>query len=224
MPDENDRLIYHVFADDGVESEALSAHGKVVRIGLDPFDTNASQPVKADAEHFPLKPGADLIFLQPPCYQWATATRNARDKKGMEYPDMIPLARELGKKYGAHYVIENVPEAPLRDAVTLNGDMFGLPIKMPRAFETSFHVEQPVRERKLTETRHWYDEYGDLSRDWWKAVKGVRNDYRKDPLVKSGIPRPYLRHLLTAWIDAEDELPSYPERVADETEQSTLAD
>jgi len=215
----NDRLIYHIFADDGIESEALNAHGRVVRVDLSPMDTNASQPVKADANQIPLKPGADLVFLQPPCYKWAAATRNARSE-GTEYENLIPLARDLARRLGGHYIIENVPDAPLKGPITLNGDMFGLPISMPRSFETSFHVEQPVRERKIADTKYWYDDYGDLSVDWWKAVKGVKNDYRKDPLVKSGIPRPYLSHLLSSWISHEQETPNYPTK----TEQTTLED
>lgn len=31
-------LIYHVFADRGIESEVLSGFGRVVRLGIDPDD------------------------------------------------------------------------------------------------------------------------------------------------------------------------------------------
>jgi hypothetical protein len=193
-----ERLIYHLFADDGVESEFLTPWGRVVRLGLDVRDTNGSEPVKADVRQLPLRETADLVVAHPPCHKWAMATANAR-KAGHEYDNLIPLARDVCREYGRDYILENVPDAPLDAPVVLNGRMFGLPIEMERAFETSFHVERPPRERQLTEPVIWYREYADYPTEWWQTVKGVRNDYRKDPLIKSGIPRPYFTHLLDAW-------------------------
>jgi len=42
-------LILHCFADYGTESEVLSDFGNVIRVGIDPKDTNESTPIKADA-------------------------------------------------------------------------------------------------------------------------------------------------------------------------------
>jgi len=47
MPEEP--LILHCFADYGTESEVLSDFGNVIRVGIDPKDTNESTPIKADA-------------------------------------------------------------------------------------------------------------------------------------------------------------------------------
>lgn len=195
-----ERLIYHIFADVGVESEALSAYGRVVRVGLDPLDTNDSEPVQADARNLPLRPGADLAVLHPPCQPFSKASRGRNTDD-----NLIPLAREIGEEYAEDYVIENVPQAPLNDPVQLDGRMFGLPIRYTRAFETSFHVEQPPV-------------YGDLRADggalaqheatggWqgsealWRAVKQVSGSYPAEDLKRSGIPAPYIHYLARWWL------------------------
>lgn len=196
-------LIYHLFADVGVESEPLSAYGRVVRVGLDPLDTNASEPVAGDVRELPLRPGADLALLHPPCQRWSTATRG-RDPN--RHPDLIPLARDIGREYAEDYIIENVPNAPLHNPVRLNGRMFGLPIEYERAFETSFHVEQPPMYQNLAadggpfaahqETGGWQG-----SERLWRVVKQVSGDYPAEDMKRSGIPAPYIHYLTRWWLD-----------------------
>jgi len=43
----------HCFADYGTEAEVLSAYGDVVRVGIDPQDTNESAVIQADAHELP---------------------------------------------------------------------------------------------------------------------------------------------------------------------------
>ena len=191
--------ILHCFADTGVEAEPLGAYGDVVRIGLDPRDTNASQPVRADATQLPIADGATfgLGLFHPPCTRWSDMPSADTD----DAPDLIPTARKLGERYCEHYIIENKPAAPLRDPVRLKGDMFGLPIEYERAFETSFHVEQPVMHMTLgTECSTYY--YADRSTEWWHSVKGVAADYPKQRLAKSGTPAAYINYLCRAWLRA----------------------
>ena len=160
MNDEDELLIYHIFADRGVESEFLSGFGRVVRVGLDPFENEYSEEIRADATAIPLRGGADLVVLHPPCYLWAESTRHIPDDVREEnYPDLIPTARELGRELGEHYIIENVPKAPLQDPVVLNGRMFRLPIHYERAYETSFPVKQPGSEVEREDEVSWWDEY-----------------------------------------------------------------
>jgi DNA (cytosine-5)-methyltransferase 1 len=47
------------------------------------------------------------------------------------------------KASGAHYVIENVPGAPIRPDIILTGEMFGLGTYRRRHFETSFFCLTP---------------------------------------------------------------------------------
>jgi len=189
-----DRIL-HCFADTGVESEPLGAYGDVVRVGLNPRDSNGSQPIQADANALPFADDTTFAFglFHPPCTRWSDMP-DAGDA-----PNLIPLARELGERYCEHYIIENKPAAPLRDPVRLKGDMFGLPIEYDRAFETSFHVEQPAIHMTLgTECSTYY--YSDRSTEWWHSVKGVAGDYPKQRLAKSGTPAAYVHYLARAWL------------------------
>jgi DNA (cytosine-5)-methyltransferase 1 len=88
----------------------------------------------------------DFIWASPPC-QGFTALRHAPGTK--THPDLITPNRELLRRSGKPYVIENVPGAPLIDPVTLCGSMFGLVapggagLQRHRLFETSFPLTPP---------------------------------------------------------------------------------
>jgi len=118
MPEEP--LILHCFADYGTESEVLSDFGNVIRVGIDPKDTNESTPIKADAHikekkwDFPIKDDVtfDLGLFHPVCSRWAATTSISGDPD--EHENMIPSARVLAENYCDHHIIENVPRAPLR--------------------------------------------------------------------------------------------------------------
>jgi hypothetical protein len=192
-------LIYHIFADRGVESEVLDDYGRVVRVGLNAVGNDASEAVRADATELPLRRGADLAVLHPPCTRWANMTSISGDPD--DHPNLIPEAREIGREYATDYIIENVPRAPLRDAVVLDGRMFGLPIRYERAFETTFSVEQPSRYASLSgdaETSPYF--YSDRSREWWAAAKGYPDAYPKQHMAKNSVPAPFIRHLLRCWM------------------------
>ena len=209
-------LILHCFADYGVESEILSWYGNVVRIGIDPLDTNESEPVQADAHilddskewHIPFKEDVtfDLGVLHPVCSKWASTTSISGEPD--EHTNMIPSARSIAEQYCDHYVIENVPRAPLNDPVVLDGRMFGLPIKYERAFETNFKVPQPPRyqrfwgkggETETAETSSFF--FTERSRKWWASVKSVPpRDYPKQHLAKNTIPGQYIHHVCRAWL------------------------
>lgn len=93
---------------------------------------------QADALEFPLE-GFDLIWASPPC-QAFTVARQFHKK---EAPDLIDAVRCRLRGSAASWVIENVPEAPLRNAVMLCGKMFGLKVFRHRRFETSPFVLVP---------------------------------------------------------------------------------
>jgi hypothetical protein len=203
-------VIYHLFADEGVESEFLTRFGRVVRVGLDPIDRNGSEPVKADVRHLPLKSGADLAIAHPPCGPWNVM--NAVHGNQDEQPKLVEKAREVCERVADHYIIENVPKAPLNDPVLLEGCYFGLPITKRRAFETSFRVKQPELRQRLTDHVGNFDRY-EKSREWWESVMGVSNYYPIDPLVNAGMPRAYIEYLLRWYFDAVDAEPREAEVV-----------
>lgn len=181
--------ILHVFADEGIESEALSAYGNVLRIGLDPDDTNDSTPIQADARHLPFQDDVvfDLGLFHPPCYKWTQ--RDAEDAE-----NLIPEAREIADQYCNDYIIENQPDAPLRDPVVLKGEMFGLPVAYERAFETSYNVEQPPFRSGYT-YRHRVE--NTRPKSYWGAVKGYSHEpYAGQMLATNATPRCYIEWLL----------------------------
>lgn len=213
-------LILHCFADYGTESEVLGDFGNVIRVGIDPKDTNDSKPIKADAHieekewDLPIKDGVtfDLGLFHPVCSRWAATTSISGDPD--EHENMIPSARLLAEKYCDHYIIENVPRAPLYDPVVLNGRMFGMPIEYERAFETSFKIPQPPREKRFlttdgssknAETSSFF--FSERSKEWWAAVKHYSpRPYPKEHLAKNAIPAPFIYYLVQLWLGVwEDE-------------------
>lgn len=95
----------------------------------------------------------DAIHASPPCQGYSNLKAM---HPGKEYPMLIEPVRELLKRIGKPYVIENVPGAPLQEysdlfgnhGVVLCGSMFGLSVargflRRHRIFETSFALPQP---------------------------------------------------------------------------------
>jgi hypothetical protein len=210
VTDSDRPLIYHLYADWGVESEPLSAYGDVVRVGLDPDDSPHSLTLAGDARDPPLAPGADLAVLQQPCQRWSKPTRI--DGEPEDHPDLLDDARRVGRELADDYILENVPEAPLDDPVVLDGRMFGLPVPFPRAFETSFPVDEPARNADLVDyTGPFATDDGRLgcfrgpAADW-RAVKQVSGDYPARALKRSSVPAPYVHHLLYQWRRSRDDL------------------
>lgn len=215
--------ILHCFADFGTESEVLGGYGDVLRVGIRTRDTNDSTPIIADAHiepedrtkdwDFPIKDDTrfDLGVFHPVCSKWAATTSISGDPDTHE--NMIPSARALGERYCDHYIIENVPKAPLREPTILNGKMFGLPIQYKRAFETTFQVPQPPRHKRFwtndgedenAETSSFF--FSERSREWWASAKNYRpGPYPKQHLAKNTIPAPYIHHLCRAWLKRYEE-------------------
>jgi hypothetical protein len=200
--------ILHAFADHGTESETLQHFGDVVRASINPQPNGIGDVVRVDCSDPDTLPFADrefdLAMLHPPCTRWATATNNAGTHD--QHPNLVDEARTIGKRYAEHYVIENVPKAPLQDPVVLDGRMFGLPMSYERAFETSFDVEQPARNARLgnAETSVYY--YSEKPHAWWASVKGLPpGKYPVEETAKNATPLAYLHHVLRGWIEATDE-------------------
>lgn len=192
--------ILHVFADTGVECEALSAFGDVTRVGIDP-DPNpfTDELIQADARELELSRTFDMGLFHPPCQAWTpgAAMNETRD----DHDNLIPVARELAADYCDEWIIENVPNAPLRNPVVLNGEMFGLPLHYERAFETSYHVPAPPRHAHIGRPNDRFGEHHGTggwngSVELWKSAKGYTHDWPSKPLKRSAIPRAYLNYLI----------------------------
>jgi DNA (cytosine-5)-methyltransferase 1 len=75
----------------------------------------------------------DIIHASPPCQAYTQARYMV--KAEMNYPDLIVRTREMLEATGKPYIIENVPGAPLKNAMVLCGSMFGLGVLRHRLFE-----------------------------------------------------------------------------------------
>lgn len=66
----------------------------------------------------------EAIHASPPCQAYS-AMRTAWNAR-KDHPDLLPPARELLKRIGLPYVIENVPGAPMDPLIMMCGSAFGL--------------------------------------------------------------------------------------------------
>lgn len=89
--------------------------------------------------------GFDAIHASPPCQGYS----DLRHRTGVEYPRLIGPTRQLLRRLGLPYVIENVEGAPLREPITLCGTMFpGLRVLRHRLFESSVPLVTPAHPEK----------------------------------------------------------------------------
>jgi len=197
-----DRLrIAHLFADYGVEAEALASIGEVHRFTIDPVPNEfVAETTAMDLMDETPDGTFELAVFHPRCSKWT-------DMPGVDpedHPNQIPRAREIADEIAADYIIENKPRAPLKDAVTLNGRMFGLPLAYERAFETSFDVPQPPMQQTFGEKTVTPYFYSDRTRSWWASTKGYTGEYPKQHLAKNALPAAYVRFLTRSWLESLD--------------------
>jgi len=88
-----------------------------------------------------------LIWASPPCQRFSSAGHSHR-ANGKEYPDLIGPTRAMLEAARRPYVIENVPQAPIRCDLALDGTMFNRRLKRRRHFELRhFFALAPSRQR-----------------------------------------------------------------------------
>jgi|SRR5580765_1688639 len=139
----------------------------------------------------------DLIWASPPCQFYSYGTRkHGRYKK---YPDLVDRTRQLLKKTGRPFIIENVVGAPLRNDLRLCGEMFGLRIIRHRIFEIEgFTVLQPphIKHRQPVNGKSYYaqiaghggESYSFKMEDWKKAI-GINHITKKEHLTQAVPPK-----------------------------------
>lgn len=102
------------------------------------------------------EPPFDAIHASPPCQAWSqlvTMRTDLRDNGAHDHPELVEPTREYLEATGLPYVIENVPGAPLINAVTICGGAAGLPVvetmqgrrrvRRHRLFETNWPLMVP---------------------------------------------------------------------------------
>jgi DNA (cytosine-5)-methyltransferase 1 len=82
----------------------------------------------------------DGFHASTPCQAYAPVTAWRGDRAS--HPDYVAEVRRLLEETGKPWVMENVPEPPLRADLTLCGTMFALPIRRHRVFETNWPIKR----------------------------------------------------------------------------------
>jgi hypothetical protein len=113
----------------------------VLAVDIRPQPRNPFPFVQADALEFLASAdlsGVAAIHASPVCLTFArvTAWRGRRE----DHPDTLTPTLKALAAQDIPWVVENVPEAPLRPDLILCGSQFGLRVKRHRAFQTSWRA------------------------------------------------------------------------------------
>lgn len=113
----------------------------VVGIDINPQPNYPFEFIQADALNPPVDlSDFDVIHASPPCQGYSRMNHvHKRD-----YPMLIEPVRDLLRRAGVVYVIENVEGAPLDKPVTLCGSSFGLKVIRHRLFESNVGLSAPL--------------------------------------------------------------------------------
>jgi len=202
--------ILQVFADCGAENPTLSNYGDILRVSINITPNQWSEAIQADAQLLPIKPDAtfDIGWFHPPCGGVSPMSDTGSGSRD-DWPDFVPLAREIAEQHCDHWVIENKPRESLDETVVLDGHMFNLGIAYKRGFECSFDVSQPAIQDKLAETSPFY--YSEKPQGWWAGVKGSSTQFSKEHFAKNTIPAAYINYIMRHYAEAAntDDLPDY---------------
>ncbi len=107
----------------------------VVGVDIAPQPNYPFEFHQGDAMTWPLD-GYDAIHASPPCQAYSVATLQHRATN--TYPDLVAATRERLVASGLPYVIENVPGAPLLNAVQVCASGLGMVrLRRHRLFESN---------------------------------------------------------------------------------------
>jgi hypothetical protein len=158
----------------------------VVGVDIQPQPNYPFEFHQADALDCPLD-GYDAIHASPPCQAYAPVTgwRGRHDT----HPDLIVPVRARLDDAGVPWVIENVPEAPVRPDFLLCGSQFGLRVRRHRAFATSwrgYNLDPQCQHRGLLAFLHKGERaYADAMGCTWMTKLEARE----------AIPPAYTQHI-----------------------------
>lgn len=121
---------------------------RVIGVDIKPQpDYCGDEFIQADAIRWMIKNRRkfDAVHASPPCQAHSLLTKGNRGKGLFDnHVDMIPATRRALERTEKPWVMENVPQAPMRADLELCGLMFGLKLFRHRIFELSgFTVPQP---------------------------------------------------------------------------------
>lgn len=147
----------------------------VVGVDIKPQPHYPFRFVQADAITYPLD-GFDAIAASPVCMTFARVT-DWRGSRG-SHPDTLTPTMERLAAVNVPWVVENVPEAPLRPDYILCGSQFGLKVRRHRVFQTSWggcQLTAPCSHRELLPFMHKGERaYADAMGCTWMSKEEAR--------------------------------------------------
>jgi hypothetical protein len=205
--------ILDLFSCCGGASTGLYNNGKNKVVGVDindnhiyPFEfikANVLELETSFLEEF------DIIWASPPCQQFSIGSKRWLNLGYDMPPNLIPQTRILLNKSTKPYIIENVPNAPLRKDLILCGEMFGLRVIRHRVFElgNGLTVPQPkhIKHKPRIDPKHSYysqlaghggDSYSYKIEDW-KLDIGINWVNDKEHIVEM-IPPAYSQYIINS--------------------------
>jgi len=182
---------------------------RVVGVDIEPQQHYPFEFIQADMRTVDLS-RYDAIHCSPPCQLWSVSTLSQR-RRGVSYPDLVTPMRPLLEAAGKPWVMECVPEAPLRGDIQLCGCMFDLELpgvgqlQRKRNFELSWQL--PVPEFQFEHNHYlpaisicghgtpsWQRRItGHITVERWRKVMGI-NWMNRDELTEA-IPPVYTQYV-----------------------------
>lgn len=136
----------------------------------------------------------DFIHASPPCKPYTKLYRFSR--KDLD-KTVLPRTITTLEASGLPYVLENVPQAPLRADVQLDGSMFDIPVKKRRIFQTNLRIERYPRPTTYSESMEVVVVAGNSS-TLEAASKAMGINWMSKEGIREAIPPIY-----TEWIGSQ---------------------
>ena len=128
----------------GIGGDGYAAAGfRVTGVDIKHQRCNPRPVVVADAMEYIRQYGwmYDVLHASPPSQRYSHAV--PRRYRG-RHPDLVGVTRDALNSTGRPWVMENVPGAPLQNAITLCGGMFGVRVRRHRLFEFGGGITPPL--------------------------------------------------------------------------------
>lgn len=135
--------------------------------------------------------GFDFIHASPPCQAYSQLSHFATKDTDLS---ILPRILTTIEASGKPYVVENVPLAPIRADIQLDGSMFGLNLKRRRIFQTNLRSARYPVETSFRENCGIVTVAGNAS-TLEAASKAMRINWMSKPGIQQAIPPEY-----TEWI------------------------
>lgn len=180
---------------------------EITGVDIEPQPRYPFKFIQADALTFPLD-GYDFIWASPPCQAYSLGTARWRIHESFTYPDIvIPVEQKLNLS-GIPYVIENVPQAPLINHLTLCGLMFGMRTLRHRIFQTNFKVVAPFHPKHEGRPRDGVYVTvagggaggGNGANTYAEWAKVMRIDWMNKKELAHAVPPDYARYVMEQWL------------------------